>query len=823
MKELSFKPTNYQVTYTVDFEKFTFSAEEVMTFSVVKATKVLTLDVVALSIDACQFEGEDIAYEVDEKKHTLTITLPKTLPAGEYAVTIHFSGAYKDQHAGWYRASYMANGEKKYMLTSHFEAADARRALPCVDHPNYKATFSITFVMPESLEGLSNMPIASVEEIGNGMKRVVFEVSPKMSTYLLYLGIGDFEYVEDAYRDVMVRGVAVKGKAEYTKFAIEVTKKTLEFFEDYFGVPYPLPKMDLIADPDFAMGAMEQWGAITFRETRLLVYPGKTSLAARQRCAETVAHELAHQWFGNLVTMKWWDNLWLNESFATVMAYKTIEVLYPEWDLWTEYVEDTVFDGMGLDVLASSHPVVQPLEDVSEVESRFDEITYDKGGSVLRMLEGYVGKEAYREGLQAYIKKFAYANAQGEDLWGAIQEASGKPVTPMMESFLTQSGFPQVQFTRDGDTVIVSQSQFLLNQDVASEKIWDIPISIKDVHGKEYAFLLHKQKEEVRIPVGEIVATNTDYMNFYVSSCDGALVEEMRKNKEHMNAREKLGFIHDLGFLAKGCVLPMLEYLNVIENFFGSEQDPSVLGYLLGQLEDLHGLVPTDAGERLLGQLARRSLELFGYRPKEGESSHVPAMRIAALYILGMQDDTDVIDFAKQAFEEFLIDEASLHADLRGVVYALAAWQSSENHKKLLSLYKEHAVEEEKTKFLAALGYSKEVDRIQDVLSLALTPEVRFVNLIYLNPAFQRNPHMKPHAFQWLDTNWDLLMELSGGGMGQMLLRRNMKAILPGHSTRDTEEALSFLDKVTTPTLQQAKREVREEIENIKRFVNYNK
>ncbi|MBI3254410.1 MAG: M1 family peptidase, partial [Nitrosarchaeum sp.] len=403
-----------------------------------------------LKIKSCyvRYNGisEKAITKLDAKKEELTIIIKNKIE-GTAFVEIAFAGELNDRLLGFYRSQYKQNGKTKYLATSQFEAADARRAFPCWDEPQAKATFDISIIAENKFTAISNMPIASKKKIKN--KTIYkFAKTPIMSTYLVYLAVGEFEYLTGKIGKTQVRVITTKGNKSKGKYSLDLGKKLLLSYEKYFGIKYPLPKLDLIAIPDFASGAMENWGAITFRETILLYDPKTSSTRTKQYIAEVISHEIAHQWFGNLVTMKWWNDLWLNESFATFMATKFVDKFYPEWDLWNQFVEDAMNAAMGLDSLKNTHPIDVKVNSTSEIREIFDAISYDKGGCVLRMLEHYVGESNFQKGLKRYLADFKYKNAEGRDLWDAIGKISKMPVRVMVLTWLKQPGFPVVEIEK---------------------------------------------------------------------------------------------------------------------------------------------------------------------------------------------------------------------------------------------------------------------------------------------------------------------------------------------------------------------------------------
>ena len=457
-------PINYRLTFEPDLKKFTFHGMESIYVHCKNSTKIITMHCAELKIISCQVKsGKKIIKSIPKtvtKTEELQITLSEKIK-GDVIIDLEFQGILNDRLLGFYRSQYIQNGKTKYLATTQFEAADARRAFPCWDEPEAKATFEISIIADNKFTAISNMPIKSKKKINN--KTIYnFMKTPIVSTYLIYLGVGEFEYLTGKIGKTQIRVITTKGNKSKGKFSLDLGKKLLTSYEKYFGIKYPLPKLDLIAVPDFAAGAMENWGAITFRETILLYDPKTSSTKTKQFIAEVISHEIAHMWFGNLVTMKWWNDLWLNESFATFMATKFVDKFYPEWDLWNQFVEDAMNVAMGLDSLKTTHPIDVKVNSPAEIREIFDAISYDKGGCVLRMLEHYVGEPNFQKGLKKYLSDFKYKNAKGQDLWDAIGKASKMPVTSMINTWLKQPGFPLVEINQDGNTLKLQQKRYLL-------------------------------------------------------------------------------------------------------------------------------------------------------------------------------------------------------------------------------------------------------------------------------------------------------------------------------------------------------------------------
>ncbi|KDO73545.1 hypothetical protein CISIN_1g002775mg [Citrus sinensis] len=478
-------PKRYDIRLTPDLTSCKFGGSVAIDVDVVGDTKFIVLNAADLTINnrSVSFTNkvsskalEPTKVELVEADEILVLEFAETLPTGMGVLAIGFEGVLNDKMKGFYRSSYELNGEKKNMAVTQFEPADARRCFPCWDEPACKATFKITLDVPSELVALSNMPVID-EKVDGNMKTVSYQESPIMSTYLVAVVIGLFDYVEDHTSDgIKVRVYCQVGKANQGKFALNVAVKTLELYKEYFAVPYSLPKLDMIAIPDFAAGAMENYGLVTYRETALLYDDQHSAAANKQRVATVVAHELAHQWFGNLVTMEWWTHLWLNEGFATWVSYLAADSLFPEWKIWTQFLDECT-EGLRLDGLAESHPIEVEVNHTGEIDEIFDAISYRKGASVIRMLQNYLGAECFQRSLASYIKKYACSNAKTEDLWAALEEGSGEPVNKLMNSWTKQKGYPVISVKVKEEKLELEQSQFLSSGSPGDGQ-WIVPITL---------------------------------------------------------------------------------------------------------------------------------------------------------------------------------------------------------------------------------------------------------------------------------------------------------------------------------------------------------
>ena len=569
-------PLNYKLTFEPDLKKFTFTGLESISINCKKSVNIITMNCAELKIKSCIVKsGQKIIKstpKINEKKEELQIKLGEKIQ-GSSTVDLEFEGILNDRLLGFYRSKYQQNGKTKYLATTQFEAADARRAFPCWDEPEAKATFEISIIADKKFTAISNMPIKTKKKTGN-KTTYNFQKTPLVSTYLIYLGVGEFEYLTGKAGKIQIRVVTTKGNTSKGKFSLELGKKLLTSYEKYFGIKFPLPKLDLIAVPDFAAGAMENWGAITFRETILLYDPKTSSTRTKQFIAEVISHEIAHMWFGNLVTMKWWNDLWLNESFATFMATKFVDKFYPEWDLWNQFVEDAMNVAMGLDSLKTTHPIDVKVNSPAEIREIFDAISYDKGGCVLRMLENYVGEPNFQRGLKKYLSDFKYKNAQGQDLWDAIGKASGMPVTAMINTWLKQPGFPLVEVNQDGNNLKIKQKRYLLESDKKFSKgLWSIPLSL-GLEKETSKTLFSKKSMSVKLPKNTIgFVANYGRKGFYrVKYDEGILLDlKMLVDQKRIPSIDRWAIQNDLFSLCVSGDEQVRNYLDFSDAYFDED------------------------------------------------------------------------------------------------------------------------------------------------------------------------------------------------------------------------------------------------------------
>ena len=818
-------PINYQLTFEPDLKKFIFSGTEVITVSCKKNTNLITMHCAELKIKSCQvLSGTkiiDSTPKTNEKKEELSIKLGQKIK-GKATIRLEFQGILNDRLLGFYRSQYKQNGKIKYLATTQFEAADARRAFPCWDEPEAKATFEISIIADNKFTAISNMPIVSKKKIKN-KTLYNFGKTPVVSTYLIYLGVGEFEYLTGKTGKVQIRVVTTKGNKSKGKYSLDLGKKLLTSYEKYFGIKYPLPKLDLIAIPDFAAGAMENWGAITFRETILLYDPKTSSTRTKQFIAEVISHEIAHQWFGNLVTMKWWNDLWLNESFATFMATKFVDKFYPEWNLWDQFIEDAMNNAMGLDALKTTHPIDVTVNSPAEIREIFDAISYDKGGCVLRMLENYVGETNFRTGLKKYLSSFKYANAKGQDLWDAIGKASKMPVSAMVNSWLKQPGFPQIDITQNDKSLVLKQSRFLMEPTAKTQKgLWHVPITY-GLGNETTTKLLTKKSTTVKTPDGPGFVANMSRTGFYrIKYDDGILLDlKMLVDQKQISAVDRWAIQNDLFALCVAGKEDIQNYLDFTDAYFDDDSylPQTNVAHNLSSLSMLTFFEDfTDEIREYTINYFRKILSNLGWESSNSDKHTDAFLRGFSISVLGKLGDESILEQANLKFKSFLKNPSTLHPDIREPVFSLVAWTgNAKTHSQFVNLYKKATTMEEKLRFLGALCSFRNEKLLLKTLAFSQTSEVRSQNMQLPIMKIAANPYGKKILWPWLKKNWGKMSKKVG--YGNPLFNRIVASITLIADDSMESDIKAFFKKNPTPGTERTQTQTLEKIRIHSKFL----
>ncbi len=746
-------PETYRLFIEPDLEHKQFSGEETIFLNVTDATKTVILNAIDLDISepeiSLKSDGdghgkwiEATKIEKDKEHELVRLRFKNAIKPGKYELRLKFGGQINDKLAGLYYSTFKNDkGEKQILAVTQLEPTDARKVFPCFDEPDMKATFKITLSIDPALTAISNAPVQFDKVDGRSNKRqITFEETPKMSTYLVALIVGPFESTEPVQANgVDIRIWTVPGRTTQGLFARDAAAKMLPYLESYFGVKYPLKKLDLIAIPDFGPGAMENFGAITFREVRLLVDEKTASTQAKQDVASVVAHEMAHQWFGDLVTMKWWDDLWLNEAFATWMSVKVLEAYNADWHPWDLFVKDRA-PALATDSLASTKPIYSKVPNPGEVEEMFDEITYDKGASVLRMLERYLGEETYMKGIQHYIREHQYGNAETRDLWQSLEAASGKPVAKIMQEWVYSPGYPVVTVSPEpkDQAMNLSQTRFSISQkgkEENSNQLWQIPITARFLEdgndGYTIKVLLNDKSESV-------AALSFNKPVFLNAGADGYFrvhYPEKRMNElgsilqSKLTARERYQLLDDSWSMVEAGLEPIDSYLNLTAHY-RDESDPNVMDLLVDQFATIDWYVKEQSRPQFaafvrdrLGPLAQK----LGWQAADGEPELMQMLRAHVLDAMGtFGQDGATIDEAKKLWKIYLDKPESLNPNLYDALVSIMAYNGDETvYADMERSFKQASTAEAMVRNLEGLAYFRKEPLQKRTLELMLTDEVK--------------------------------------------------------------------------------------------------
>ncbi|KAJ6808349.1 aminopeptidase M1-like [Iris pallida] len=843
-------PKRYELDLVPDLSGCKFGGSVRISVDVVSDTRFIVLNSAALSIDSqsVRFRSPQSWFQelspsevvLVEEDEILVLGFDEVLPIGEGVLAIAFAGTLNDQMKGFYRSTYEHNGEKKNMAVTQFEPADARRCFPCWDEPAMKASFKITLVVPTELVALSNMPVTE-EKVDGLVKTLYFQESPIMSSYLVAIVVGLFDYVEAVTPDgINVRVYCQVGKSDQGKFALDVAVKSLNLYKGYFAEPYALPKLDMVAIPDFAAGAMENYGLVTYRETALLYDARHSAASSKQGVAITVAHELAHQWFGNLVTMEWWTHLWLNEGFATWMSYLAVDSIFPEWNIWTQFLDDST-SGLRLDALAESHPIEVDINHASEIDEIFDDISYSKGAAVIRMLQSYLGASCFQRSLASYIKRYAFSNAKTEDLWAVLEEESGEPVKMLMNSWTKQKGYPVVSLTLKSQVLEFDQTHFLADGS-SGDGQWIVPLTLCcSSYNAQKKFLLKTKYDKLDIlellgsPSGKAsllgensqgiaggswIKFNVDQTGFYRVKYDvelaAALINAVKSKQ--LSATDRYGLLEDSFALCMACKQTLSSLLSLLDAY-REELEYTVLSHIITISYKVIS-VAADAIPGLLDDIRRFFIGILqvhaqklGWESRDGES-HLDVMLRGELLIALAKFGHDIThNEAVRRFEAFLNDRNTslLPPDTRKAAYVAimqtVTISNKSGYESLLRIYRETDESQEKVRILGSLVSCPDPEIVLEALNFLLTPEVRNQDAVY---GLRVSWNGRETAWKWLKENWEYI---SKTWAGSLLTSFISSIVSPFSSDEKAEEIESFFSSRITPSIT---RTLKQSIERVK-------
>lgn len=805
------KPERYQIVIKPDLEAFVFEGEETISLTLGKDVKKITLHSIELEILSAEIikdKEKTFALKItyDEDAQTSTFLFPKNIEKGKVKLKLVFRGILNDRMHGFYRSRYEIDGKTYYLATSQFEATDARRAFPCFDEPAQKAIFEVKLIVPEIMTAISNTMPTVVREHEAGYKIVEFAPTPLMSTYLLAFIVGNLEHVERKTKEgVLVRVFATPGKIHQAEFALDCATKMLSFFGEYFDIPYPLPVLDMIAIPDFASGAMENWGAITYREVALLIDPDHSSAVMKQRVATVIAHELSHQWFGNLVTMEWWTHLWLNEGFASYIEYLAVDHVFPEWDMWTEFVSGDLDTALDLDALKHTHPIEVEVHHPDDISEIFDMVSYAKGASVIRMLADYLGEKDFRDGLRYYLKKHSYKNTETIHLWQAFEKVSKKPISKMMGVWTGKAGYPLLTLSQKNNVLKVEQARFFaspISKGTTKDKtVWPIPLNIQNKTSTKKVMLdtkkmeiEHGSNEWIKLNASEIGVFRTNY----TLELWGALAHAVEHGE--LSLRDRLGLVRDVFDLAYAGELSAVQALDFV-SAYKNETNYAVWGEILSGLNRVYRLIERDACAPLFRQYALGILEPMvekvGWSKKETDEHIDILLRSLILGSAGVFGNEKVVERAQKMFQSIKKGENPVPPDLRGVVYGTVARHGEGvEHAKMIEMYKTLTLHEEKNRIGAALGYFKDKELLQKTLDFSISEYVRSQDMMRFTGIVAGNSFGREIVWKFTKKNWNFILERYGG---QKDLPYFIEPFSSFQTEKDADDIEKFFSKNPAP------------------------
>lgn len=790
----SFQPKHYDLTLDIDKSSLLFRGNVTISGKKInRPSQRITLHQKDLKITKATIT------KIDKKKQEIDVPVSRVmhhksydevrlhtnemLYPGIYRIDIHFKGAITEPMNGLYPCHFKHDSANKTLLATQFESHHAREVFPCIDEPAAKATFQLTTRTDNDEAILSNTPVMS-ERNENGQRITTFEKTPVMSTYLLALANGEVDYQESTTKHgVTIRAYATPDNVEFVQFALDVAVGCLEFYTEYFGIDYPLSKLDMIALPDFASGAMENWGLITYREQTLLVDPDNSTLSTKQYVAMVVAHELAHQWFGNLVTMQWWTDLWLNEGFASWIEYMAVDTLFPEWEMWTQFIATEQQQALRLDTLQNTHPVEVPIKHPDEIRTIFDAISYSKGASLIHMLHDYLGADDFRAGLQHYLRTHSYRNTTTNDLWQALEDSSGKAVREFMSKWTAQSGYPLIAVADEGGRTALTQQLFTTDPTIAqtAELLWPVPLLTSQA--SEATLTTSSATLQKPLPLDEKI--NQNQSGFYRVQYSAARMKQLRESlsKQSLAATDRIGLMADAFEAAKygyGDSIEAAKLLDALQR----EDNYAVWEIISGWLGSMRLVMGSEQLREALKpytrQLVAQQLKRLGWERRDDDSHFDRLLRPIIINMAANADEEWVVDKCHELFYAIhdiedtrkdlpmvpprkKLKRGLVDPDLRGAVFGTVARRGDQaTFEALVHLHHTSHLTEEKNTLAAAITAFEQPEIIEQALELIQGENVRLQDATYWIAYSLMNRHAKERTWQWLKDNWQWLDEKLG-------------------------------------------------------------
>lgn len=786
-------PINYKLHIQPNLEQFTFDGTVMINLQINSPTDTIILNSKKLTIKSVLFENELVKFKNNNEDEIIIITIPLInviKNSGLYDLTIIFSGILNDQMEGFYRSKYKINNIIKYMATSQFESTDARQAFPCFDEPNFKATFDISITGPKDATILSNTEIK--QQIDNdNTKTVIFETSPKMSTYLVAFIVSDLEYVEGKMRNnIIIRSYATPGNKSKLNFSLDIAIKALEYYTKWFEIDYPLSKLYLVAIPDFSAGAMENWGLITFREQAML-YDERMNLGEKQNIVYTICHEIAHQWFGNLVTMDWWTYLWLNESMATYFGWMVTDILFPEWQIWNKFMEHEYITALELDSLETSHPIEVPVQKSSDIQQIFDAISYSKGSCLIRFLVNYLGMDEFRYGMQRYLNKNMYGNTTSDDLW----EAFGSNIKSLMKDWTQQTGYPVICAScTPSKHLTLSQSRFYkYGPDKIKDNTnrWTIPLELQLSKSENVSIVLDKLTNTYQLNTIEHLLINPRRMGFFrIQYIDLPNMENL-PNMKNLSIEDKIHVLNDSfslslsGYQSFDKVFKMVDKLNldIERNYNIWNSIVPYLNMIYVYLQN-HKDIRENYKNKIMKQICKPFVSLLdnlGYDETVSESFNDYELRELIIDELVLEKNYDVINELIQRFRNNnWLSQKSL------ILPTVARYGNRNDYSKLLNIYQNNNDSSLVDPLLSAFGSVRDPALIRLSMELVLSDKIKDQDLWIYIRYLSNNEYTCNLLWDLVSTKWNYFMKKYPPGSSSIIYF--VKVIASGFITKEQLE-----------------------------------
>jgi len=794
-------PRHYQIELRPDIGAATFTGRVVIDIECAQDTDEIVCNSADLEITGVELHVADATsrprFRLDPGSERLHVDPGQRIAPGPARLIIEFRGILNDRLKGFYRSTYVDHcGQQQVIATTQFQSTDARRAFPCWDEPAYKATFESTLVIDPGLLAVSNTAIVSDEIRTDGLRHVQFAPTMVMSTYLVAYVVGPLEATEPVdVGGIPVRVIHRPGQDHLTSFALDVATHALEYYEDYYGVAYPSDKLDLLAIPDFAFGAMENLGCVTFREVLLLIDPDATSQPELQRVADVINHEIAHMWFGDLVTMKWWEGIWLNEAFATFMEISCSDHYRPDWLVWTTFGRARTA-AFNTDALANTRPIEYPVVSPEDAEAMFDILTYEKGASVVRMLEQYLGAEAFRDGVRHYLQAHAYSNTDTDDLWAALEETTGEPVGSIMQSWIFQGGYPLVSAQQTPHGLKLSQTHFTLDSEAAKDRRWSIPLRIRleGEHGPSIKnVLLDEESVQLTGPGYRLLSANAESAGFYRVRLPAEMLERLcSTGGQDLVAAERHAVVDDAWALTLAGLIDAGTYFSIAESF-STDLDLTVWQSLSAGFAGLTRFVDPIAEPALRNRLAaavRPMADRLGTEPSEGDDDRTRELRATLIRLMGTVGDDPatisacrrLVDHVDPTIAAAALSVVSHHGNADDYQRVRSAWRGADNPQS-------------EQRNLRSLADFPDVDLVTTTLNDTLNGQVRSQDGPYLIGRALTNRHAGTAAWAFIERNWEPINDTFPSNS----ISRMLEGIVALDDPNDAHRVREFLSQHPIP------------------------